>query len=42
MFTEESINETPMIKNMPGAAGNTFQGFTYDPAYISLLYLSLI
>jgi len=32
MFTEESINETPMIKNMPGAAGNTFQGFTYDPA----------
>jgi len=32
MFTEESINETPVIKHMNGGGGNTFQGFTYDPA----------
>jgi len=31
MFTEESINETPMMKNMMTGVDNTFQGFTYDP-----------
>lgn len=33
MFTDESINETLMVRHMnnnAGAGGNTFQGFTYD------------
>jgi serine/threonine protein kinase len=32
MFTEESVNETPLFRTVQAAAGNnTFQGFTYDP-----------
>lgn len=33
MFTDESLNETPLTKHFTTNTGNTFQGFTYDPKY---------